>query len=100
MTSDLLLLSIPPLILLVAMLGIRRYSRLNLARQVGGFVIVYATLAAGMTGALDAPVAVFLGAIGGTLVGQAYEAEKQRAAERRRAVGIGDDRGMSVGARS
>ncbi len=35
MTGDLLLWSIPLIILAVAMLGMRRYSPLNLARHVG-----------------------------------------------------------------
>ncbi len=35
---------------------------------------------------LEPPVLIFLGAIGGTLVGQAYEAEKRRAADRIRSL--------------
>ena len=88
MTGDLLFWSIPPLIALVGLLGVRRFSRLNIARQVGGLAIVYAALGLGMNNVLDAPILVLLGAIGGTLVGQAYEAERQRAAERRRGVGL------------
>jgi uncharacterized membrane protein len=81
-TGDVLLWSIPLIILAVAMLGMRRYSPLNLARHAGGMVIVLATLALGTSAVLEPPVLIFLGAIGGTLVGQAYEAEKRRAADR------------------
>ena len=91
MTIDVLLWSIPPLIISAAMLGIRRYSPLNLARHVAGAVIVFGTLAATTSVTLDPPIVLFLGAIGGTLIGQAYEAEKGRAADRRRSVGLDDD---------
>ncbi|MEZ0241142.1 MAG: hypothetical protein ACAH65_10125 [Chloroflexota bacterium] len=91
MPTDLLLWSIPPFILLVAMLGIRRYSQLNLLRQVAGAVLVLGTLGVSTRVPVEPPVLIFLGAIGGTLIGQAYEAEKRRAAERRRAVGLDED---------
>jgi hypothetical protein len=100
MTIDLLLWSIPPLILSVAMLGMRRYSLFNVARHVCGVVVVFGTLAVSASVGLEPPVLILLGATGGTLVGQAYEAEKRRAADRRRAVGLDDGEGMVVARQS
>ncbi len=96
MTVDLLLWSIPPLILSVALLGVRRYSLFNVARHVGGMAIVLGTLAASATIRLDPPVLILLGAIGGTLVGQAYQDEKRRATDRRRAVDLADGGALLV----
>ena len=88
MNLELLLWSIPPLIFSVAFLGVRRYSLLNVARHVSGVAVVFGALALDVSAADDRPLLIFLGAIGGTLVGQAFEAEKRRAADRRRAVGL------------
>jgi hypothetical protein len=96
MTVDLLLWSIPALVLSVALLGVRRYSLINVVRHVGGLVVVLGTLAASASIALDPPVLILLGAIGGTLVGQAYQDEKRRAADRRRAVGLDGGEAMLV----
>lgn len=96
MTIDLLLWSIPPLILSVALLGVRRYSLFNVARHVCGMVVVFGTLAVSASVGLEPAVLILLGATGGTLVGQAYEAEKRRAADRRRAVGLDDGEAMIV----
>jgi hypothetical protein len=87
MLIEVLLWSIPALILSVALLGIRRYSAFNVARHTIGMVIVVGTLVAS-TFVVEPIVMILLGAIGGTLVGQAYEAERRRAADRRRAVGL------------
>ncbi|MEO8229496.1 MAG: hypothetical protein ABI628_07015 [Chloroflexota bacterium] len=88
MTVELLLWSIPALVLSVALLGVRRYSLFNVVRHLCGAVVVLGTLAVSASVALDPPVLLFLGAIGGTLVGQGYQDEKRRAADRRRAVGL------------
>jgi hypothetical protein len=93
---DVLLWSIPALILSIALLGIRRYSLFNVTRHVIGMVIVVGTLVASATFVLEPFVLILLGAIGGTLVGQAYEAEKRRAADRRRAVGLDDGDSMVI----
>ena len=96
MNTDVILWSIPPLILVIAMLGIRRYSPFNVLRHVAGSIVVFGTLAFSTSGVLEPPVMILLGAIGGTLIGQAYEAENHRAAARRRRVGLDDDRSMVV----
>ena len=93
MTIDLLLWSIPMLVLSVALLGVRRYSLFNVARHVCGVVVIFGTMAVSADVALDPPVLILLGAIGGTLVGQAFEDERRRAADRRRAVGLDDGPG-------
>jgi hypothetical protein len=96
MTLDVLLWSIPALVLSVALLGVRRYSLFNIVRHVGGVAVVLGTMAVSASVALDPLVLIFLGAIGGTLVGQAYQDEQRRAADRRRAVGLDGGEAMFV----
>jgi outer membrane lipoprotein SlyB len=96
MTVDVLLWSIPALVLSVALLGVRRYALFNVVRHVCGATVVVGTLAVSASVALDPPVLILLGAIGGTLVGQAYQDEKRRAADRRRAVRLDSGEAMVV----
>ena len=82
MLVERLVILVPVLILAVALLGVRRYTAFNIGRHAGGFALVMVLVALDGSIAIEGPVLVLLGAIGGTLVGQAYEAERRRAADR------------------
>ncbi len=61
MTIDLLLWSIPPLVLLAALLGVRHYSLYNIVRHVCGVVVIFGTMAV-RDSARSSPVGSFRGA--------------------------------------
>lgn len=94
LTERLLFMVIPSLVLAVALLGVRRYAPINIARVAGGMTGVWLLLfvSAEPSMAIDPAVLILLAAIAATLVGQGYEAERQRARARRASVGLASSR--------
>jgi len=82
MVVERLLILVPLLVLGVALLGIRRYAPVNVVRTIAGWTLILVLIALDGTVAVAGPILVLLGAIGGTLAGQSYEAERRRAADR------------------
>lgn len=82
MSVERLVILVPLLILGVALLGVRRYTPVNIARTIGGTTLIVVLIALDGSIQIEGPILVLLGAIGGTLAGQSYEAERRRAADR------------------
>jgi len=95
LTERILFILIPFVLLAIAILGVRRYAPLNIARVGGGsaFVWVFVIASGGPSIAIDPPVLILLAAIAATLVGQGFEAERQRARDRLVSIGVAAPRG-------
>lgn len=75
-------------IIVVAMLGVRRYRRQNVLLAGGGFVLFQVVFALAIDKPTEAPVLVLLGVSAGAMMQQGVDAERQRERERAARLGV------------